>query len=70
MTQKYDLISVLEYDVDIIVLQAVRSYITSKPMQTGPLDALKNEKNKWPQHFIYSKADDLIPSNVSTPITF
>ncbi|XP_018565393.1 transmembrane protein 53 [Anoplophora glabripennis] len=29
--------------------------------QSNPLENLKNEKNTWPQHFIYSKNDDLIP---------
>lgn len=31
----------------------------------NPLENLKNEENKWPQHFIYSKTDVLIPYQVS-----
>lgn len=34
-------------------------------VQTNPLENLKDEKCKWPQHFIYSKADDLIPYTVN-----
>ncbi|XP_022906425.2 transmembrane protein 53 [Onthophagus taurus] len=30
-------------------------------IQSDPFEILKKEKNTWPQHFIYSKADVLIP---------
>ncbi|KAK9753196.1 Eukaryotic protein of unknown function (DUF829) [Popillia japonica] len=29
--------------------------------QSDPMEKLKKEENQWPQHFIYSKTDDLIP---------
>lgn len=36
-----------------------------KITHTNLYENLKNEKNVWPQHFIYSKADDLIPHTVT-----
>ncbi|KAK9886514.1 hypothetical protein WA026_016793 [Henosepilachna vigintioctopunctata] len=44
------------------IFQIIRSYFVKKTnLQMNPLENLKNEENKWPQHFIYSKADVLIP---------
>lgn len=49
-----------------IKLQVVRNYIhPKKTIPTDPLQILKDEKNRWPQHFIYSKTDDLIQYQVS-----
>lgn len=46
--------------------EVVKSYIFPKnTFQSDPLQTLKDEKNRCPQLFIYSKIDDLIPHTVS-----
>lgn len=46
--------------------EVVKSYIFPKnAFQSDPLQTLKDEKHYWPQLFLYSKADDLIPHTVS-----
>lgn len=50
----------------IFFLQIVTYYLgINKNFQADPIEVLKVEKNLWPQHFIYSKADILIPFQVS-----
>lgn len=44
------------------LLEIIQNYFTKRRIfQMNPLENLKNEENKWPQHFIYSKGDILIP---------
>lgn len=38
---------------------------SNRQFQADPLSMLKVERNRCPQHFIYSKTDDLIPYEVS-----
>ncbi|KAJ3661883.1 hypothetical protein Zmor_006261 [Zophobas morio] len=46
----------------IWLYEVISNYINPKTtFQSNPLENLKNEKNTWPQHFIYSKKDVLIP---------
>lgn len=46
--------------------EVVKSYICPKNVfQSDPFETLKKEKNRWPQLFVYSKTDDLIPHTVS-----
>ncbi|XP_017778747.1 PREDICTED: transmembrane protein 53-like [Nicrophorus vespilloides] len=46
----------------IWICEIINKYINrKKSFQSDPFEKLKCESNKWPQHFIYSKADDLIP---------
>ncbi|XP_056639915.1 transmembrane protein 53-A isoform X1 [Diorhabda sublineata] len=46
----------------IWLYEVISNTIYPRPtFQSNPLENLKNEKNKWPQCFIYSKNDNLIP---------
>lgn len=46
----------------IWIYEVISNSIFPHPIfQTDPLENLKDESNRWPQHFIYSKADTLIP---------
>lgn len=46
--------------------EVVKGYLrpNSVTFQSDPLETLKDERNRWPQLFVYSKADDLIPYTV------
>jgi hypothetical protein len=46
----------------VIVVQVISNYVSpKKTFQSNPLENLKDDRNRWPQHFIYSKTDILIP---------
>nr|XP_023016825.1 transmembrane protein 53 [Leptinotarsa decemlineata] len=46
----------------IWIYEVISNCIYPRPnFQSNPLENLKYEKNKWPQLFIYSKNDNLIP---------
>ncbi|XP_023016825.2 transmembrane protein 53 [Leptinotarsa decemlineata] len=46
----------------IWIYEVISNCINPRPnFQSNPLENLKYEKNKWPQLFIYSKNDNLIP---------
>lgn len=48
-----------------VSLQVLSNSIYPRTLyQSNPLENLKDEKNVWPQLFIYSKKDNLIPYEV------
>jgi hypothetical protein len=46
----------------IWLYEVISNYVSpKKTFQSNPLENLKDDRNRWPQHFIYSKTDILIP---------
>lgn len=64
-----DITSTVFYRISFL-FQIISNAIYPRTIYPNPLENLKDEKNSWPQLFIYSKKDNLIPFQVSYKFLF